>query len=123
MRLSTILLIATTLLGCKSTKDNILENYPSAQSPDKKAVVYQTSFEENGIYKVSLGTWIESAFATGGSGIFDIQMDTIENLKFEWTSDSSIKVVYPSYGKVLRQERQCYFAGKDIYINYEIDSK
>jgi hypothetical protein len=123
MRQTAFLLMLILFFGCKSEIDNILKNYPSALSPDKKAVVYQTSFKEDGVYRISLGTLIETCFAKGGAGIFDIQLDTVENLKFVWTSDTTLKVIYPNYAKVLRQKKQSYFAGRNIQISYEIEQK
>ena len=123
MRCILLLLVTIILFGCKSEIDNYLKNYPSALSPDKKAIVYQTSFKEDGVFRVSLATWIETAFASGGGGIFDIQLDSIENLKFYWTSDTTIMVTYPSYAKVLRQNRQTYFFGRNIHINYVTEEK
>lgn len=121
--LTVIFILISMFLACNSEIDSFLKDFPSSLSPDKKAVIYQTTFEEKGAFRISLGTWIETPFAKGGAGFFDIHLDSIEDLKFEWTSDTSIKVVYPIYAKVLRQEKQSYFAGRNIHIDYEIKKR
>lgn len=121
MRLKIIIVLTIVFSGCRSQIDDFLKNYPSSLSPDKNAIVYQTSFPEDGAYRVSLGTWIETDFGNGGAGIFDIQLDTIEDLKFNWLSDTSILVVYPPYAKVLRQDTITFFGGRNIHISYEVD--
>jgi hypothetical protein len=111
------------LVACESKTDEFWKNHPHAQSPDKKAVVYQSSFKEDGLYRVAVTTWIEVGFMKGGAGIFDIRLDTLEDLKFEWTSDTSVKITYPDNARVLRQEKQTYFAGRNTHISYKVGRK
>lgn len=88
-------------------------------SPDGKAIIYQSNYEENKITSISFETWIETGFMNGGGGIFDIKNYRLDTIRVSWTSDTSAIIEYPKTASVIRRESKTYFAGRTIHLTYK----
>lgn len=120
MRLLLILLILVIIEGCRpSVREEIEKKSPSWVSPDEKALIYQSNYEENGTINISLTTWVETGLMKGGAGIFNMKNNKLDTLKVMWTSDTSATIEYPNTATVSRQESKTYFAGRTIHLTYK----
>jgi hypothetical protein len=62
--------------------------------------------------------WFKQNFSQGGTGIFDLKTNKPDTLEIKWLSDSDKQIWVPKETKVLRQENQIYFFGRNIQIKY-----
>lgn len=58
---------------------------------------------------ISLGTFLEKDFTSGGSSFFDIQNYKYDTVNVIWTSDSSALIEYPSTASVMRKDSKTNF--------------
>jgi hypothetical protein len=100
-------------------KKEIQMGSPSWTSPDGKAIIYQSHCEENKRIIISLSTWIETGFLSGGGGIFTCSNYRLDTVKVNWTSDTSALIEYPKTATVIKKELQAYFAGRTIHLTYK----
>lgn len=113
-----VVISAILTLGCQSTKDEIVKNFPHSISPDKSIVVYQVTSKENTDYRLSLTAWFDTPLGNGGAGLLDLFSTDPDTLQLEWTSDSTIVIHYSKEAEILRIENKVHFAGKNLYLDY-----
>ena len=120
MRTLLIIFVFSITEGCQSSARKQIEmKYPFWTSPDGKAIIYQSNYEENKITSISLTAWIETGFMNGGAGIFDIKNYRLDTVRVSWTSDTSAIIEYPKTASVIRKEAKTYFAGRTIHLTYK----
>jgi len=115
-----IILFIALLIGCRSTvRDEIIKSSPTSISPDGNALIYQSHYVDNGIYFISLGTWINANGIEGGGGIFNMESNKLDTLQVKWISDTLAIISYPMNSKITRQLPADYFAGRNINLQYK----
>jgi len=111
------LLLFALIIACSANKDNALGNKMISSSPNEEVTINEYTYKEDGIYHLAL--YVD--FGLGGAGLFDIETTTARTCKVIWTSEDSIKIMYPSDAKIIRKEDKVYYLGRTIVAEYEQD--
>lgn len=120
MRLLLLIFIFSILIGCQSSaRKDIEREHPTWTSPDGKALIFQYIMNTHNTPIISLGTFIEKDFTSGGSSFFDIQNYKYDTVNVIWTSDSSALIEYPSTASVMRKDSKTNFLGRTTYLKYK----
>lgn len=116
LTLITILLLTNCNLD--SFSDEIKQTKHHIISPDKKAILYQEEFNDNGKISISLTTLVNQKGNYGGNGILNIKVTKSINLKMKWLNDSLVRIKIPKKAIVLTNKKSAYFYGRKTYFEY-----
>lgn len=113
-----LLLILIASCNQTDTFSHIRNTHHSILTSDKKAMIYQSSFNRNGKLHITLTSWIKQKGMEGGGGLFDIYSDKMIDIKMRWLNDSIAEVVIPEDIEIIRKTDSTYFFGREIRIKY-----
>ena len=122
-----LLLLITIIFLTNCNSDSVLEKIKKTcyykASPDNKAIIYQTSYNNGQNTVISLSTWVNQNENYGGGGILDIKYSKPITLEIMWLNDSIVNITIPKNAKVIRKEKSSFFLGRKTLFEYTLENK
>lgn len=106
-----------SLPSCRSFIPDWVKETKHELSPDGRVLIYEKRLEGN---HIAVGSWFQSNFIEGGTGIFDIRTNDTSGTNIIWLNESVVLIEYPGDSEIIGKADSSYFAGRTVYMEYQV---